>query len=301
VLDALSHYELIARIPSATAAQRAEAFAAGSRIRRQRAWRNELVAEKRATIDLDPAHANPDDLALATIHADLPVHDVRALYARVFAAQTDVERTNNLIYLALAAGAKDEALAAAKKMTETRADAQHLDTLAECYFVAGDSGEAIAVEDRALGQTAYTPLESLLRENRARFASGTGKSREVIQLEARVDETWKKLTAGDQLAEVRPAPDARFVQQMAQHRAQWVAISKLQRDAVTACQQHAGKAKEAYARLELDPQGKITSSTLLLEPGASAALRDCLTKELATATLPPVDGQSEAHVSLRFH
>ncbi|HTR51091.1 MAG TPA: hypothetical protein VMJ10_10325, partial [Kofleriaceae bacterium] len=298
--EAIAHYDAVR---GGTAAQRTEAWAAAARLRRHVRWKQELIAEKLATVRADPEHATVDDLAIATIDSGVADRDIRAVFAAVLAAQTDPERVNNLVYSALAAGANGEALAAAKKMTESRNDGQHLDTLAECYHVAGDQAEALRVEDSAIAMAKGSSLASLLVANRARFAAGAGKSREVTALDDRVAALWKQLETADQLAQTAvPTTPTNPVWQkrMEDRRKRMFAEMDLGGRLAKACRGVSGSAEEAHVRVRLDDKGHVTSSVLLLEPGATEALRKCLTTEVGASALPVVAGEPESTVIVSF-
>jgi len=294
--EAIAHYDVVSADRGASAAQRAQAWAASARLRRHVRWKQELVAEKLAVVRADPAHATEQDLAIATIDSGVPERDVRALFATVL-AQADPDRVNNLIYSALAAGAKDEALAAAKKMTETLHDGGHLDTLAECYYVGGNQAEALKVEDQAIALS----KDPTLAANRTRFAAGTGKAREVIALDQRVAALWKQLEEVDQPSAGPPAPPVNSALQLraANRRKQIQAEFALAERLGQSCRSTSGSAEEAHVRVRLDAQGHVVSSVLMLEPGASDALRKCLTTEIASSVLPPGDLQVTLFITFR--
>jgi hypothetical protein len=89
-------------------------------------------------------------LAIAAFGGELPDKEMRALVAIALGATADT-MTNDLVYLAIAAGAKDEALLGAARMVSLApTNADLLDTLAETYHALGRRADALRVE-RTLG------------------------------------------------------------------------------------------------------------------------------------------------------
>src|SRR5260370_1389221 len=140
-------------------AVRAEAERRSAPLRRHARWEQELVTERSAWLRRAPELVTPDDVAIATIGSELPQPEVRRLFASVFAASNDSDALNALVYVALAADAKDEALDGAYKMIRLRRDARHLDTFAECHHVRGERARALLLEDEALRMARSSLLE----------------------------------------------------------------------------------------------------------------------------------------------
>ena len=301
--EAITYYAAVAKDTSALQKDRDEAMMAGDHVRRIDVWRHDLVADKVALIRADPGAIVPDDLAIAIVDSNLPPDQAHALAALVLAVSTDVGRTNTMIYIALAAGAKDEALVAAKKLVDLSRQAQFVDTLAECLHITGDRAQALHVEDDALSLAAgRTPLEATINRNRARFDTGAGDSDEVIQLHLRVAELWTRLEGADQLvARVNPSATTPQVQaNMVAWKKSFDAEQTLSKSAAATCLKEAGKSELAIARLELDGAGHVTSSAVLVEDTAKPKLRACIAHELANATLPVMPGRTKRVITMAF-
>src|SRR5262249_19724141 len=143
-------YEGIVADKSATAPQRMVATSVIIRLRRQQQWARQLLDEKLLLVRTDPTLVSVDDIMIAVFSPELTTKEARAVIAKVLPAQNDAERLNELVYVALAAGIKDEAFAAAKRLVDMQRDGRTLDTLAECYHARGDRQRALELEDQAL-------------------------------------------------------------------------------------------------------------------------------------------------------
>jgi len=295
--DAVGSYEAVSKNRLATDADRALAAKAAEHLRRLDAWHRDLVNDKIAAIKADPLNATTEDIAIATVGSDLPMADVQKLYALIFKATTNDTRVNELVYLALAAGAKDEALAAAQANLAVAHSPEYLDTLAECFHAAGDSAEALRLEDEAMQSGAY--LGQTLALSRARFAAGTGDSDEVIVLRARTAALWKQLEAADRLPSGKAMPPA-MNQQMATTRKAFEAERKLAESIATTCAKEAGKSELAYARFDLDPKNVPTQIDVLVDDSATGKLRTCIKRELGAATLLPRPAYPKSKRELRI-
>jgi hypothetical protein len=273
-------------------------------------WHHDLVADKVAQLRASPATATFDDLAIATVGSTLAASELRTLFATVFAAQTDLARANSLIYVALAAGAKDEALAASKaleKNTDVSQQAQYLDTRAECHHVVGDRATALQLEDEALQLAIPQQMEETLKRNRARFDTTTTDADEVLQLRARMVEMWKRLGTADRIpANVAPptgpnptAMTAR-TQAMAAWQKSWDAEKALATTAATACANEAGKAELALVQVDVDATtGAVTPTKVLTEAG-TPKLGACISKALRGVTLPVMQNRPKREIRIQF-
>jgi thiol-disulfide isomerase/thioredoxin len=292
--DAIALYERLSLHKLATTDQRAAAARALVRLRRLEQWKAQLVAEKAALIRAAPGSTSDDDLTLVSVGASGPDRDTRALVkavleARAAQASEDPEfsELNHLVYVALAANANDEALAAAQQLVGYRRTAQYLDTLAECYHARGDRKKALEVADEAIAKSNQGSLSRTLLLNRQRFEAGTGTVSDVVELRARVAELWKRV---DQIDKVPEADrQAQIDDEMRRVRTEMMNQMKAERELAVsiaqACRAKAADNEEAIARIEFGSDGAIKSSVLLLEPNAPPALRDCLAKQLAGAKL----------------
>jgi len=284
MLDRLSVHK------QATTAQRAQATAALLRLRRMQQWKAQLAAEKVAFVRASLAAASEDDILIATIGSNLPAPDVNALFKGVFDATEDLDRINHLVYVALAAKAYDPAVAAAQRLVAKKRNAQYLDTLAECYHAGGDRKRALATEDEAIAFSRYDSIAATLNKNRARFASG-GDEASIVQLRSRAVDLWKRVDQVDQVASrVQVDDDTSDTNRSDEQRAyvkQFMAQQALARAASKACATEAAGNEDAVARIVI-ADGVVKSAVLLLEPTATKALRDCLTKQILGAKFDAV-------------
>jgi len=289
VQDALVQLDAVLADRTANAADQQEARLSSTRLRRVAKWRAELVDEKLALARLMPDKISARDLAIATVDSGARARDVHVVMSAVLSMYAEPATINGLLYIALAAGAKDEALDAAKRVLASSKDPNLLDTLAECYHVHGDKAEALRVEDQAIA-LADKGTASALAANRARFAKGTGDSSEVTRLHAQAHQLAKQLARiEDATSDDAEDRDGGSSPQNAAMNA-FMASHKLAATVATACQSSAGKSKRAFARVELDGSGKVTASSVFLDADAAPALRACIAKNLAGATLPVVAG-----------
>ena len=294
--DALVHLDAVAANTAATAADRAGATATADRLRRLAQWKKQLVAEKVEQARRSPSTATPHDLAIATVDSDLPLAETRDVFAKVFAAQTEPSVVNGLLYVALAAGAKTEALAAAQAALATSKDAGILDTLAECYYVNGDRKNAVRVEDQAIAIAKSAALSA----NRARFDKGSGDASEVKELHDDAAHLWKRLEQIEDKPAREPGGAPTADRSMAAAMAQFAATRKIGETVAKACATDAGDSIAAYAHVTLDGAGKVTASRLYVEPSAPGTLSACLTKNLATVTLPVLAGMPPPTINIDF-
>lgn len=296
--DALAQYDAAAASPKASAEQRAQARLAAKRIARIARWKQELVAEELDHARSSPATIDEHALALATVDSGAAPAAVHAAIASVLAAQADPSTLNSFLYVALAAGDADDALAAAKKSFGDSKDPDLLDTLAECYHARGDHTNALAVEDRALALAGPKPSAELVA-NRARFASGKGESGEITTVRDGVEQTWKRLGHLEDAPDPSAAPasddDASKTAMAA-----YMATMQLGQTVGQACAAKAGSIDGAFARVTLDGSGKVTASQLYLPSGASADLGACITAQLAAATLPAAPGVHVPPIAISF-
>lgn len=303
--DALAQYAAVAAEPTASEDQRGDARGAAARLQRVGKWKSELVAEKLAMARTAPGSITEADLVIATVDSGAAPADVADAITKVLAAHSDAASLNGLLYVALAAGATDQALAAAKRVLSTSTDPSFMDTLAECYHMHGDHADALRVEDAAI-KLADPDTAAQLAPNRARFAAGTGGSDEVARLHGeaqafatRLAEIDRPSAAAAPSAEAGPAGASPSGMQDAAMKA-FMATRELGATAGAACAKAAGKAQRAFARVTLGPDGKVTASTVFTDAGAPAALRSCLTKQLAAATLPVVAGMEPQPIEITF-
>lgn len=305
--DAIATYELLSTHKQATAGQRLDATSQLVALRRRGLWTRQLLAEKLGLVRADPANARIDDLVIATVDSDVKPDESSAVWKSVLAATQDPARLNSLIYGALAAGANQQALEAAKRLVESERSAQYIDTLAECYHACGERSRALATSQEAIELTGYNVgLRRQLLTNRERFDRQGGESDEVRQARLRAADLWKRMEAVDQLAdhvadpdkETRPA-EWRDTQQkmMQQMRAEHDLAMKIAQE----CATQAADNDEAVARVALDNKGIVTKVVLLLESRATPALRTCLTKQLEGAVVVPEPIRKTTRLWIDFH
>ena len=298
--DAIAQYDAAAGSPKASPEQRADAQLASRRLARIARWKHELVAEELDHARSAPGSIDTHALALATVDSGAAPAEIHAAIAKVLAAQTDPSTLNDFLYVALAAGANDEALAAAQKALGDSKDPNLLDTLAECYHARGDRTNAVAVEDRALKLAGANPDAELVA-NRARFAGGTGESSEIKAVHDGVAKTWKRLADVEQAADASASSDAGSSDPgAAAAMATYMAAEGLGRSAGQACAAKAGTSDGAFAHVTVDGSGKVTSSTVYLPAGGSEALRACITAQLAAAALPVSPGVHVPAIEIAF-
>lgn len=302
--DAIRVFERLSTAKAATANQRGIATTALVRLRRIEQWREQLRAEKLALIRANPDTTTADDLLIATVTDGPATAETRAVVKKVLDAHRDLDQLNHLVYVALAANANQEALDAAKRLGDK--EAYYLDTLAETYHASGDHSHALATAQQAVDlaeKRGNTGLATALKANRERFLKNAGDSDEVTQLRLRVADQWQRIDAIDILVErvamptqqtaMRDRQRAMMEQMRAEHDLS-VAIAK-------GCVTHAVDNEQAFARVELDENGLIKTSVLMLEPTATPALRDCITKQLTGAKLVADPARPKRTLMIDFH
>jgi thiol-disulfide isomerase/thioredoxin len=297
--DALAQYDAVTKEPSASAAQRGEAHGASMRLQRVAKWKADLVAEKLELVRSAPAAVSEHDLAIATVDSAASAADIKDAVTKVLAAHTDPQSLNGFLYVALAAGATDEALAAAKRVLSASKDPGIMDTLAECYHMHGDKADALRVEDAAI-KLADPATAASLAPNRARFAKGSGDSEDVAHQHADATALAKRIAQVEQgqSREETAMPASGDMQNAAM--SAFMAAHQLGETAGAACASVAGTSAGAFARVTLDPQGKVTASTVFTDAAGTDALRACITKQLASATLPVVPGMPPQPIEIAF-
>jgi thiol-disulfide isomerase/thioredoxin len=294
--DAIREYTRVITNAGGLQADKDEAALAADRLRRQQRWRAELVADKVVLVRGSPAVVPVADFAIAVVDSGMPLADIRALTSLTLDASTDLQRTNSLIYVALAAGAKTEALEAARRLVESSRTAQFLDTLAECFHVNGQRQQALETEDEALHLG--SGLDTALWRNRARFDSGVGDAHEVDDLHGQITALDERLNGVDQLP---PAARTRTSPNMDAWKKAFAAQRELAQATATACAREADKVDLAFARAELDAGGRVTSAAVLLDETATPKLRACIKSHVIGATLPVANGDNKPMLMISFH
>jgi thioredoxin-related protein len=281
--EAIVMFEKVSTSKLATAEQRAQATAMLIRLRRMKQWKAQLAAEKAALVRASLHAAAEDDVLIATVGSDIPATEAHALIKAVLEAETDPDRLNHLVYVALAAHANDDALAAAKRLVAGKRSAQYLDTLAECYHARGDRKLALETEDDAIGFSRYDSILATLQRNRARFEKG-GDEASIVAMRKRAQALWARVDRIDQLEADTAEPEL-TADDKAQ-RDQFMKLFNAQRSlastASKACENEAAGNGEAIARIVV-AEGAVKSAVLLCEASATSALRDCLTKQIVGA------------------
>jgi thiol-disulfide isomerase/thioredoxin len=302
--EALGEYDKLAKLPTATAAQRAEAARTARHIRRIEQWRQTLLADTFAAIARDPANTTADELAIATVGSGADAKSVRTAIKATLDAHTDPEELNGLVYVAISAGVYDEAVRAGERMVAAKRTAGLLDTYAEALYKSGDKAKALAIEDEALG-LADAVTKSGLERNRARFDAGTGEADEVLRLRARTKDLWVRLANADQLADrVIARAQRRSEALKTDVNDELVAYQKLlaetSRALAKACRASSGSEMEGYVRLKFDSSGEIISHSIMLDESAPKALRKCLAKELQTLKLQVPKRTTKETLAIEF-
>jgi tetratricopeptide (TPR) repeat protein len=294
--EALFHYEAVAAAPKADVLQRFTAASAGAHLRRVLQWREQLIGDKVSQIRAVPGLTAADDLILATVGSTLSPADAKALVAKVLEAQTDDELVNSYVYIALAAGATDAALAAAERVVAHKHLAQYLDTLAEVHHARGERDKALAVEDEAI---ALDPKLKELVTNRARFATSRQDSREVRTARARAEALRARFEHIDELPDADLPSDA---DPIAEATAARKAQTELVATVVKRCQAAAGATPVIYARVVIDKTRHVTGITPFADALTRPELRACISRELLGAVLPDTHQQDDADrlLTIRF-
>jgi len=290
--DALAHLDAVA---ASTHADAGKAAANAAQIRRVDAWQRQLTDEKVALARKYPA-SEPSTLLLATVDSGLPQRDVDAIFGAAFAAAKTADQLNDLLYVALAAGATSQALAAAKRAMELAPhDPNVLDTVAEVYAATGDRVEALRIEDEAIADAKDKILLQALRADRDRYEKGgespniLGQHKVVRDVRARLE----KIERPDDEHSMNEAMAAAQQAAVAFHGA----LRKIGMESAKACATHAGKLDTVSVRLRLPKAPGPAQAITVLDPEASAALRTCLTGVLRKATFPaPMAHGPERHI-----
>ncbi len=290
--NALVHYDTVTNAAHASAQTRSEAVSEAVRIRRVQSWKQQLIKEKTDAIRRDPAGASVDDLAIAVIDSGLDPVTAKGLVDTVIGAQKAPFVLNELIYVALAAGASQTALLGATRLVSGNRVSAFLDTLAECHHARGDRTEAIRIETEAIQLGRTSPYLEQMRANLARFGAGRAESPRVIELRSRASEVWSRLEQLDTLDvdsedQVRRGRIHAKSPRMQEHLKLHHALEALGFKIAAACTKVAGPATSVHARLEIDTNGVIKKTTLLLEAGTTSGRKACVEQELAKATFPP--------------
>ena len=299
--EALSHYEAIAANPKADATSRRAATMSAAHLRRTLRWRQELIEDAVAAVRADPKLAIQDDVIVATVGSTLQPAEAKALVTTVLEAQTEPARRNAFVYVALAAGANDAALAAAKLNVAGDRSGQLLDTLAEVHHVRGERDTALAVEDEALGLSRGAPHEKTLIKNRKRFAAGRQDAPEVKAARGRAESLRERFETVDALD---PAPDAREEDEYDEYRKRMAAAVQTERALMTSvakqCRRWAGETPVLYART-FPKNDRITSVTLFTDGSTAPALTACVKRVLDGAALPPVTRYTASERLLKIY
>jgi len=296
--EGLAHFEAISQNPRATPDQRAAARKEGRHVRRVLGWRQQLIDETLEEVRRDPALATEEELIIATIESGVPADVVREIYRKAMTGAHE-DRKNTLVYLALAAGATEEALVAAKANAAARPVPQFLDTLAEVHHVRGDRVRALAVEDEAITAASGAVLEKALKRNRARFASGRQDSDEVKRARARATAMRERFEHVDDLDVVREEVPVRN-EAMERVKKAYEVEQQLKLGVIKECRRFADGTARVYARVATRAD-RIHRLALFTDGTASSSLQGCLRRELVGAALPTrFDSQRERLLELYF-
>lgn len=299
--DALAHYDAAIK---ADAANRqgvaADATWESAPLRRAAAQRRDLVRDAAAFVKKYPGSSHAAEaLELAALSGDLAARELKPLLAaRLKAIQGDVDALNDFVYLALAAGAHDEALAAAKRQVQLRPDdANAHDTLAETHHCRGETEAAIKAADRAVS-LAGAGLRAPCVRNRERFQRGRGEpSPDVTRLRSRVQGRLAAAAAsaptGAAAREDAPpdraaaaAQDPERQRQVEEFRAFVAAVNRATAAASRQCTAQADDLREAYVRIVFADGAGRPKRVVVLEPDAPAGLRRCVEEAIGEQSFP---------------
>jgi hypothetical protein len=283
ISQALSHYDrALAAKAGLLAETRPDVHAEALRLRRFETTRRQMIRDSAELVRTYPAASDVlTHLAVATVGSGLPTSEVNALYKAVFAGDRRAT-LYRAVYLALAAGARAEAHAGAKKLVSLAPrDLLARDALAETHHARGQTADALRVEDEAiaLADAADKPAH---HEHRARFAAGKPESPLVTAEREKATHRWAAL-ASPEGAPRSPAPAS--PDQKAQNDFR-TALGEAVRKTAKSCQAQAGDLEEAYFRLVLGPTEGPPRRVEVLEPAARRELKSCLVKELMISPLP---------------
>jgi len=290
--DAISQFRRAAANKAATAEQRQLAAHHASRLQRIDQWKHDLLAEQLDSIRADMRRVDVGVLTAAVVGSPIADKERHDVVGQVLDAQIDMDRLNSLVYVALAAHEADLALVAANRVVADRRDAQRLDTLAECQHAVGHTADALATEDEALSRGTSGALDDELRANRKRFEQATGDSYATLEIRTRGEATWRQVERADQIPDRTSAPPPGFAPWsnpggLAVSRAFFDAQRKLTTQVISACRAQKGTSEAAVVRFDLASDGHPTNVVLLFDDKAPKALRECVQREIAAATLPP--------------
>ena len=212
---------------------------------------------------------------------------LEAEYKRVIEVTTDGGMLNSLVYTALGAGAFDAALLAAEKQVKlTPEEANPYDSLAEVHHYRGDKDKAVATEKTGLGKKADPGLLAGMRENLARFESGSGSSGDVRQPGSfeRILEP-KMLFAGS--AATDPAAITKHMLDSEKG-----AVSK-------ACSPKARGMESAVVRVTIGKDARL-AKVEVLEPSASEGLRKCVVDAVRAIRIPADNPAARVLIEVPF-
>ncbi|HEY3352464.1 MAG TPA: hypothetical protein VGQ83_04395, partial [Polyangia bacterium] len=207
-----------------------------------------------------------------------PAVDVEAVLRRVYArVQADPDRLGPFVLAALRAGCTRLGVEAATRLLAHHpGDLRSGVLLAEALHLAGDRARALAALDAAAAHGTESQRHGL-REVRARIERGRGEP--PARLELGAGWLWREPPAAG-----LPTPERAQEERL---RARTAARLQVLDHAKDRCARTAANLLDetVYLRLRLT-DGRVREVTLL-EPGAHAALRACLTAALVGAELPP--------------
>jgi thioredoxin-related protein/Tfp pilus assembly protein PilF len=204
----------------------------------------------------------------------------------------DATRLNSAVYVFLAVGTLDAALAAAKRQVELAPNkANPYDSLAEAHHYRGEQQAAVAAAKKAIALAANKPAQlPTLRANLKRFsAPGKRVSFDVERAKYRAKSFLARLPGTDPVAQKltnapRRRSNAATSARMAAYRSFRIARNKAYRNAADACITSASGYDELYIRVEFAaPEKTRAKKVVVLEPGAPRRLKRCLVRSLKKA------------------
>jgi hypothetical protein len=212
---------------------------------------------------------------------------LEAEYKKVIEVTTDGGMLNNLIYTALGAGALDAALMAGEKQVKLGPeDPNPYDSLAEVHHYRGDKDKAVATQKIGLGKKAEPAMLAGMRDNLARFESGSGASGDVRQ-----PGSFERILEPKMLFAGGPTNDP-------------VAITKHMLDsekgAVSkACSPKAKGLQSAVVRVTIGKDARL-AKVEVLEPGAGDGLRKCVVDAVRAIRIPADNPAARVLIDVPF-
>ncbi len=224
-----------------------------------------------------------DALVLSALSGDVPAAEVRALVKlRLEAVKDDAEMLNELCDIALAAGAVDEAMEAAKRHIALRKDdGDGYQNLAAAHHYRGERDEAMAAAATAMEKAKDDPTRVQLKQQLAIFIRGDRSPLPGIEAQR------KKVSAlFKTVRELHIPTSSEAAPGISSFLAYRAGMEQALKAAAQRCRPLAAQLPDAYVRLEQQEDGGKPGRVVVLEPEASPQLQKCLVEVLSQQVLP---------------